>query len=58
MRRDLATSDTLESLLNVGRDMVPKNIIKASAESSYLGIMVFMCAHPMAFMCARPGYTL
>jgi len=43
-RRSAATSDTVESLLNVGRDMLPKNIIKASAESSYLGIMVFLCA--------------
>lgn len=42
--RNVATADTLESLLNVGRDMLPKNIIKASAESSYLGIMVAACA--------------
>ena len=40
----MATADTVESLLNVGRDMLPKNIIKASAESSYLGIMVAACA--------------
>ncbi|KAK9837108.1 hypothetical protein WJX81_003155 [Elliptochloris bilobata] len=43
-KKTVATQDTLESLLNVGRDMLPKNIIKASAESSYLGIMVFMIA--------------
>ena len=42
--RNVATADTVESLLNVGRDMLPKNIIKASAESSYLGIMVAACA--------------
>ena len=29
-----------------GRDMLPKNIIKASAESSYLGVMVAACAAP------------
>jgi len=44
LRRSAATADTVESLLNVGRDMLPKNIIDASAKSSYLGIMVFMCA--------------
>ncbi len=53
-RRSAATSDTVESLLNVGRDMLPKNIIKASAESSYLGIMVFLCA-ARAAPAARQG---
>ena len=51
----------MESLLNVGRDMLPKNIIKASAESSYLGIMVFLCAARaapgrLAGRPACPGY--
>ena len=46
----MATADTVESLLKVGRDMLPKNIIKASAESSYLGIMVAACASQHTFV--------
>ena len=54
--RNVATADTVESLLNVGRDMLPKNIIKASAESSYLGIMVAACA-ALPLVCITLGVS-
>ncbi|KAG6557518.1 hypothetical protein Mapa_000792 [Marchantia paleacea] len=36
-----AAKTTVDSLLDLGRDLIPKNIVEAAAEPNYLGVMVF-----------------
>lgn len=44
----VADDGTVTSLLNIGRQLVPKNIVDAMAKNGYLGVIVFAIAFAVA----------
>jgi len=42
----------VSSLLNIGRDLIPTNIVAAAAQSNYMGVITFA----IVFACALNSY--